>query len=49
MGLPCPNLFTGGRNYHGPFEYIVIQSMEKAVQVIVGIAEAFASRSATAP
>jgi tripeptide aminopeptidase len=47
MGLPCPNLFTGGRNYHGPFEYIVIQSMEKAVQVIVGIAEAFASRSAT--
>lgn len=49
MGLPCPNLFTGGRNYHGPLEYIVIQSMEKAVQVIVGIAEAFASRSATPP
>jgi tripeptide aminopeptidase len=48
MGLPCPNLFTGGRNYHGPLEYVVIQSMEKAVQVIVGIAEAFASRSATA-
>ncbi len=42
MGLPCPNLFTGGRNYHGPFEYVVIQSMEKAVQVIVGIAQAFA-------
>jgi hypothetical protein len=34
MGLPCPNLFTGGRNYHGPLEYVVIQSMEKAVQVI---------------
>ena len=49
MGLPCPNLFTGGRNYHGPLEYVVIQSMEKAVQVIVGIAEAFATRSATAP
>ncbi|MFZ2414115.1 MAG: peptidase T [Candidatus Cryosericum sp.] len=48
MGLPCPNLFTGGRNYHGPLEYVVIQSMEKAVQVIVGIAEAFASRSTTA-
>lgn len=42
MGLPCPNLFTGGRNYHGPFEYVVVQSMEKAVQVIVGIAQAFA-------
>lgn len=48
MGLPCPNLFTGGRNYHGPLEYVVVQSMEKSVQVIVGIAEAFASRSATA-
>ncbi|MGB9666156.1 MAG: peptidase T [Candidatus Cryosericum sp.] len=44
MGLPCPNLFTGGRNYHGPFEYVVIQSMERAVQVVVGIAEAFAAR-----
>ncbi|MCX6063318.1 MAG: peptidase T [Caldiserica bacterium] len=43
MGLPCPNLFTGGRNYHGPLEYVVIQSMEEAVKVIVGIAEAFAS------
>ncbi|HPS69333.1 MAG TPA: peptidase T [Candidatus Cryosericum sp.] len=43
MGLPCPNLFTGGHNYHGPLEYVVIQSMEKAVQVIVGIAEAFAA------
>jgi tripeptide aminopeptidase len=49
MGLPCPNLFTGGRNYHGPLEYVVVQSMEKAVQVVVGIAEAFASRSATVP
>jgi tripeptide aminopeptidase len=48
MGLPCPNLFTGGRNYHGPLEYVVIQSMEKAVQVIVGIAETFASQSKTA-
>lgn len=41
MGLPCPNLFTGAHNYHGPFEYAIIQSMEKAVQVIVGIARAF--------
>ncbi|MHB8070831.1 MAG: peptidase T [Candidatus Cryosericum sp.] len=43
MGLPCPNLFTGGRNYHGPLEYIVIQSMEKAVQVVVGIIQDFAA------
>jgi tripeptide aminopeptidase len=45
MGLPCPNLFTGGRNYHGPLEYVVIQSMEKAVQVVVGIIQAFAAHS----
>lgn len=39
MGLPTPNLFTGGHNFHGRFEYIPVQSMEKAVQVIVHIAE----------
>ncbi len=37
MGLPCPNLFTGGHNYHGRFEYIPLQSMEKAVEVIINI------------
>lgn len=37
MGLPTPNLFTGGHNYHGPYEYIVVESMEKAVEVIVNI------------
>lgn len=37
MGLPCPNIFTGGHNFHGKFEYIPIQSMEKAVEVIVQI------------
>lgn len=37
MGLPTPNLFTGGHNFHGRFEYIPIQSMEKAVEVIVKI------------
>ncbi|HBS93240.1 MAG TPA: peptidase T, partial [Firmicutes bacterium] len=31
MGLPCPNLFTGGHNFHGRFEYIPIDSMKKAV------------------
>lgn len=38
-GLPCPNLFTGGHNYHGRYEYIPIESMYKAVDVIVKIAE----------
>ncbi len=39
MGLPCPNLFTGGHNYHGHFEFIPLESMEKASQVIVKIIE----------
>lgn len=37
MGLPCPNIFTGGHNYHGRFEYIPLQSMQKAVEVIINI------------
>ncbi len=36
-GLPCPNLFTGGHNAHGPFECVSIQAMEKAVKVLVRI------------
>jgi len=39
MGLPCPNLFTGGHNYHGKFEFIPLESMEKAVKVILKIIE----------
>lgn len=39
MGLPCPNIFAGGHNFHGKFEYLPIQSMKKAVEVIVNIAE----------
>lgn len=35
MGLPCPNLFTGGMNYHGKYEYIPIEDMEKAVEVLI--------------
>ena len=34
MGLPCPNIFTGGHNFHGKFEYIPIFAMEKAVETI---------------
>ncbi|MCD8297597.1 MAG: peptidase T [Prevotella sp.] len=39
MGLPCPNIFAGGINFHGPFEFVSIQVMEKAMQVIVKICE----------
>lgn len=39
MGLPCPNLFAGGHNFHSNYEYIPVPSMEKAVSVIVRIAE----------
>ena len=39
MGLPCPNIFAGGLNFHGRYEYIPIPSLEKAVKVIVKIAE----------
>ena len=39
MGLPCPNIFTGGYNYHGRFEFIPLESMRKASQLIVKIAE----------
>ncbi len=38
-GLPCPNIFTGGHNFHGQYEYIPISSMKKAVEVIVKISE----------
>ena len=38
-GLPCPNIFTGGHNFHGRYEYVPVQSMQKAVEVIVKIAE----------
>jgi len=38
-GLPCPNIFAGGHNFHGPYEFVPVQSMQKAVEVIVRIAE----------
>ncbi len=38
-GLPCPNIFAGGVNFHGPHEFVSIQVMEKVVQTIVKIAE----------
>lgn len=40
MGLPCPNIFAGGLNFHGPYEYVPLESMMKAMNVIVNIASA---------
>ena len=42
-GLPCPNIFAGGVNFHGPYEFVSIQSMEKAMRVIIRICELTAS------
>ena len=44
MGLPCPNIFAGGHNFHSKFEYIAVHSMEKACEVIVSIAEIVGKR-----
>ena len=43
-GLPCPNIFAGGLNFHGRYEFVPIQSMEKAMNVIVKIAELVAAK-----
>ena len=42
-GLPCPNIFAGGVNFHGPYEFVSIQSMKQAMQVIIRICELTAS------
>lgn len=44
-GLPCPNIFAGGLNFHGRYEFVPVPSMEKAAQVIVEIARLVASRN----
>lgn len=46
MGLPCPNLFAGGHNFHGKYEFIALESMQKAVEVIVKICELTAAQPA---
>jgi tripeptide aminopeptidase len=46
-GLPCPNIFAGGHNFHGKYEYVPAESMQKAVEVIVKIAELTALEVAT--
>lgn len=44
MGLPCPNIFAGGHNFHGPYEYVPVDSMAKAVEVIIRICEKVVGR-----
>ena len=39
MGLPCPNIFAGGHNFHGKYEYVPVESIQKATEVIIKIAE----------
>ncbi len=43
-GLPCPNIFAGGHNFHGRFEYVPVESMIKATEVIIGIASKVATK-----
>ncbi|HAU86833.1 MAG TPA: peptidase T [Lachnospiraceae bacterium] len=42
MGIPCPNLCAGGHNFHGKYEYVCVQSMEKIVEILVHIVEIYA-------
>lgn len=44
-GLPCPNIFAGGHNFHGRYEYVPVESMIKATEVIVGIAKKVAEKA----
>ncbi len=45
MGLPCPNIFAGGHNFHGRYEYVPVESMIKATEVIIKIAELAAKQA----
>ena len=41
MGMPTPNVFTGGENYHGKYEFISVDAMEKSTEVVKGIIQSF--------
>ena len=43
-GLPCPNLFTGGYNFHGRYEYIPLEDMEKALETALNIVDIYKDR-----
>jgi tripeptide aminopeptidase len=45
MGLPCPNIFTGGQNYHGKTEWCSVWGMEKAVETVVNVAQVWVEKS----
>ena len=45
MGLPCPNVFTGGENYHGKLEWIPVRGMEKAVQTILSLVQIWVEKN----
>ena len=44
-GLPCPNIFAGGLNFHGKFEWVTVENMEKAEAVILNIIKLYADPS----
>lgn len=44
-GLPCPNIFAGGENFHGRYEYVPVQSMEKATEVVINICRIVGSKA----
>ncbi len=46
MGLPCPNICTGGENFHGKYEYVCVQSMERIVELLIKVAEKFTQKNA---
>jgi len=43
MGLPCPNIFAGGLNFHGKMEWVTVENMEKATQVILNLVKLYAN------
>ncbi len=45
MGLPCPNIYTGGHSYHSPLEWISVQDMEKSVETIVELVKVWEERA----
>jgi tripeptide aminopeptidase len=44
MGLPCPNIFAGGLNFHGKFEYVPLETMVKATEVILKVIELYSEK-----
>jgi tripeptide aminopeptidase len=45
MGLPTPNIFAGGENFHGRYEFVSVETMEKATQTIIEIAKLFEQKA----